>query len=365
MNKRFLAISNHGTMLGGGEYSFLDLLSQLPPPWNVLAVVPVEGELAAGLRKKGIQTQVIPLPSIRPWYTLNILSTLGAYFKFCRRYCPALIYTNGSRAALYGGLVGRMLSIPVIWHCRIANSDFLLDSLLTRLSTKIVANSQATARRFQPAFHEKLSIVYNGIDLDWIGSNEITRPELIQPDWRVILVVARVSRWKRHDLALSAFEDIAESDPDLHLFCLGAKDASDPEWWDNLQDRTRRSPFSHRIHWIGQVDDVRPWYRSANLLILVSENEPFGRVLVEAMACGVPVVATRTGGIPEIVRDGQDGLLVAPGRVEEIAETMLKLLNDDALREKTARSALDRANVFSLDAHVAKMKEVFEDTIIK
>jgi glycosyltransferase involved in cell wall biosynthesis len=100
-------------------------------------------------------------------------------------------------------------------------------------------------------------------------------------------------------------------------------------------------------------------------LILTSENEPFGRVLVEGMACGIPVVATRTGGIPEIVRDGQDGLLVAPNRVGEIAEAMLKLLDDDDLRQQTSRSALERAKLFSLDAHTTQMTQVFEGLIKK
>jgi glycosyltransferase involved in cell wall biosynthesis len=258
-----------------------------------------------------------------------------------------------------------MLNMPVIWHCRIADPDFLLDCALSRLSTKIVANSQATANRFRGHFQSKVKVVYNGVDFEWLRDNSVPRPALIGDEWRVILVVARVSTWKRHDLALSAFEHIAKSNPECHLVCLGAKDASNPEWWDHLQDRTRRSAFSHRIHWIGQVQDVRPWYRAASLLVVVSENEPFGRVLVEAMACGVPVLATRSGGIPEIVRDGQDGLLVAPGRVEEMAWTMLKLLNDDALRNEITRSALEQVNIFSLEAHVARMNELFQDTIKK
>ena len=363
--KLALAISNHGTMLGGGEHSFLDFLTHLSHPWNVLAVLPGEAELAKRFKQKGIKTKVIPLPSIRPWYALNILSTLRTYFNLCRRNRPVLIYANGSRAALYGGVIGRILHMPVIWHCRIADSDIYLDPFLIRLSSRIIANSHATANRFRRHSQAKVRVVYNGLDIEWLRDTSGPRPGLIHNKWRVILVVARVSRWKRHDLALSAFEQIAKSNPDCHLVCLGAKDASELEWWDNLQDRTRRSAFFNRIHWVGQVEDVRPWYRAADVMLLPSENEPFGRVLVEAMACGVPVVATRTGGIPEIVRDGQDGLLVAPGKVDEMTEAMLKLLNDDALRQETTRSALEQTKIFSLGAHVAKVIQVFEDTIKK
>ena len=79
LTKRFLAISNHGTMLGGGEYSYLDLLSHLSNEWFPIAVVPQEGELMVKLKKKSIETQVIPLPTIRPWFLYKILSCIKNY----------------------------------------------------------------------------------------------------------------------------------------------------------------------------------------------------------------------------------------------------------------------------------------------
>jgi len=98
-------------------------------------------------------------------------------------------------------------------------------------------------------------------------------------------------------------------------------------------------------------------------LVLVSENESFGRVIVEAMACGVPVIAARSGGIPEIIRHQQDGLLVAPGNVEELQAALTSLLRDQSIRERYAKSALGRAERFSLDSHVVKMVEIFENTL--
>jgi glycosyltransferase involved in cell wall biosynthesis len=326
-------------------------------------VVPKEGELADKLQKKTIETQVIPLPALRPWFFIKIISSLGKFFTICKFYRPALIYANGSRAAFYGGIVGRILSLPVVWHCRIADPDKYLDILLARLCNHIVVNSQATARRFGAHFQPKLTVIYNGLDLQWSKDNRIKKPAQIKDEWEVILVVARISKWKRHDLALSAFEKVAKSYPKAHLVCLGAKDRSEPEWWDNLQDMSYRSVFSDRIHWIGHVDDVRPWYRVAQVLVLPSINEPFGRVLVEAMSCGVPVIATNSGGVPEIVRHSQDGLLVAPEKDDAIAEALMEMLTDDALREGFGQSARERSESFSLDTHIAKMLYVFQDII--
>ncbi|MCJ7593761.1 MAG: glycosyltransferase family 4 protein, partial [Desulfobacterales bacterium] len=234
-----------------------------------------------------------------------------------------------------------------------------------RLSSRIIANSHVTARRFGLPLRERVKVVHNGLDLRWLSANQTVKPALIEPGWKVILVVARLSKWKRHDLVISAFERVAESAPELHLICIGAKDPLDEDWWVELQGRTRRSAFSNRIHWVGHVADVRPWYRAASMLVLPSQNEPFGRVLVEAMACGVPVIATQGGGVPEIVRHGKDGLLVGLGQADEMAKAILRVLRDDVLRADLTESARTRAKLFSLEAHIARMEQIFEETLKK
>ena len=97
------------------------------------------------------------------------------------------------------------------------------------------------------------------------------------------------------------------------------------------------------------------------MMVLPSINEPFGRVIVEAMACGVPVLATRSGGVPEIVNHGQEGLLVTPGKLEELTKAMEILLTDECLRKRLSKSGRQRAESFSLETHIAEMVQVFEE----
>ncbi|MFC1580659.1 glycosyltransferase family 4 protein [Thermodesulfobacteriota bacterium] len=359
MIKKLIAISNHGAILGGGEHSFLDLLSHLSDPWNVLAVVPEEGELAARLEKKDVKSRVISLPSIKPWYFLDILSSLKNYFNLCRRTNATLIYANGSRAAFYAGIVGRILKIPMIWHCRITARDPFLDFVLCGLSSCIIANSKATKMRFNSRIQRNVRVVYNGIDLHQFQVSNIPKPALVKPDWKVVLSVARASRWKKHDLLLSAFEIIAKAYQNAHLICLGSPDSLEPDWWRYLQDCSKKSDHSERIHWVGQVDDVRPWYRAADVMVLPSENEPFGRVLVEAMASGVPVVASGSGGIPEIIRHKRDGLLVYSGNKDEFAQAVINIFKNHHLRKKLILSGLERSKMFGIKAHTEGMIEVF------
>jgi glycosyltransferase involved in cell wall biosynthesis len=143
----------------------------------------------------------------------------------------------------------------------------------------------------------------------------------------------------------------------------GSPDAYDLAWCNHLQRLSDRSVFSDRIHWIGHVEDMRPWCRTASVLVMPAENESFGRVVVEAMACGVPVVAVRSGGVPEIVRDGLDGFLVPPGDIAGIAGAALKILKDADLRSQLSESALERAECFRVATYVQGVSCVFAEAL--
>ena len=254
-------------MVGGGEYSFLEIVSSLKDLWNIICLVPADGELAFRLKSRGLKTLIAPLPPIRPWSTIQIFKAVKNYLIFIRKYQPALLYANGSRAAFYAGIAGRLQRVPVIWHCRIMDRDPYLDPILCRLSQRIIANSEATARRFKSAFRRKTTLIYNGVDLEWLNSNPSEKPALIKNDWKVILVVAQVSKNKSHDLIISSFERIASSQKEAHLVCVGPQDTTDVKWGSYIQERSRQSAFSNRIHWVGQVSDPRPWYRSSKMLV--------------------------------------------------------------------------------------------------
>ena len=327
-------------------------------------MVPEHGKVAARIEAGGIGLRIIPLPPIRPWNVFRIIKSVSSHAHLAKEVDAQLIYANGSRAAFYGGLAARMSRRPLIWHCRIGERDIYLDPIITRLSDFIIANSNFTALRFKKELTTKVKVIHNGVDLEWLREEGVERPVSISKDWKLILMVARVSRGKHHDLAVAAFEQIASSDSAAHLVFVGAQDPMNSEWYRELQMISRRSAFRDRIHWIGHVEDVRSWYRAAYVLLLAAENEAFGRVLVEAMACGVPVVAVRSGGAPEIVRDGRDGLLVPKAEAVGIANAIMKIIKDNALRSRFSESARERAEYFQVTKYVQGVMRVFEETLI-
>jgi glycosyltransferase involved in cell wall biosynthesis len=362
LDNKILAISNHGDLVGGGEHSFLDLIANLTPIWKPIAVFPHQGELTQWCLQRNINHRIINLHQLKPQFFHKNLKSLIAFIRLIRHEKPNIIYANGSRAAFYGGLAGRLCSTPVVWHCRITEKDPYLDFILLHMNNRIIVNSQATAARFDLNFRSKIRVVHNGVDVIRLSEKTVPTPVMIDEKWKVILTVARVSRQKRHDLILSAFEAVAKRDPALHLVCIGAMDQFEMDWWRHLQKRSAQSLAADRIHWISQVDDVRPWYQAASVMVLASDNESFGRVIVEAMASGVPVIANRSGGIPEIIRNGQDGLLVTPGNYKEIENAITKIMDDELLRSYLVESARKRVKLFDLGRHIQKMIEIFEET---
>ena len=211
------------------------MVMNLNKGWTIIAVVPTGGQVRETLIGKDIPVRTIYLPPIRPWFLGDMVICIEKIRNLCLSSEAALVYCNGSRAAFYGGLAGRFCRIPAVWHCRVADMDPLLDPILVRLCSHIIANSQATAKRFARHDKDQVTVVYNGFDIDWLQQKSVDRPVSVEPDWRVIIIVSRVSRWKHHDIALAAFEKIARSDEKTHLFCVGAKDPNDIDWLEYLQ----------------------------------------------------------------------------------------------------------------------------------
>lgn len=348
-------------MLGGGERSYLDLISRLPADFQVTASLPAEGVLSTKVREFGIETILVPLPPIDPFHPGKMAHSIRLLVGACRTRQTDIIYANGSRAAFYGGVAGRLSGVPLVWHCRISEPDLRLDFILKRLASRIIANSRATASRFGAGFQKKITLVYNGFDLKWLRAPDVTPPRLIKKDWKPILVVARVSKSKKHDVILSAFELIAPRERDAHLILVGEKDPCEARWWDALLEKTKRSSFRERIHWIGAVDDVRPWYKAASIMVLPSVNEAFGRVVVEAMACGVAVIAFRSGGIPEIITHMRNGILVPEMDAGAFAQAIGQIINDQQLRHSLSDEAKRRADFFTIEKTVENISSVFDE----
>ncbi|MFQ5830307.1 MAG: glycosyltransferase family 4 protein [Candidatus Methylomirabilia bacterium] len=354
-----LVLSNHGEIVGGGEVSLLALLKGLDRSrWATVVVVPSEGAVAVGCRALGLPTHVIPLPSLRRPGPATLRS-LVALHRLVKGSGSTLLHANGSRAMLYAGLTGRLARRPVIWHARVADPDHLLDRLLASLAHAVIVNSNAVRRRFSWAPADKVHCIYNGVDLAPFSprpSSPGLRASLGLPQGvRVAGSIGRFVAYKGYHHLLEAAAMVREKFPDLHWVLVG-----EGKLRGDLERQCRRFGLERTVRLTGWQERIPEHLALFDLFVLPSLGEHFGRVILEAMAMEKAVVATDAGGVPEIVLDGETGILVPPADPAAMAAAVISLIEDPAKAARLGEAGRRRvASEFTLARHVDAVDRLY------
>jgi glycosyltransferase involved in cell wall biosynthesis len=352
-----LLVANFADRRGGGEESLLTLARGLDRRrYAPCALVPGEGEIAAALRGLDIPVALLPMPQVRPWTLPAVLGGLRRLRALLATWRPRLIHAHGSRGALYAGLVARASRIPVIWHVRIADRDPVLDRGLVGLAARVIVISRAVAARFDGCRHAgKIRVVYNGVDPeDWAPGVAVA-----PASGRVVLLAGRLCRDKGQRTLVRASRAVLAEVPDARFVLLGADTDGEAE---RLRGLSRQLGVDHAVELRPWIADPRPAFRASDVITLPSRSEGFGRVLVEAACLGKPVVASRVGGIPEVVVDRHTGLLVPAEDPRALASALITLLRDADLRRTLGSAARERALTrFTAQAHVGGVQAVYDE----
>lgn len=358
-----LIVSNHGEIVGGGEISLLQLLEGLDRrQWRPVVVVPADGPVADRCRALQVPTHVVPLPGLRR-VRGGVVRAVLTLKRLARETDACLFHANGSRAMVYAGLAGLLVRRPVLWHVRVADRDPLLDPLLAPLASRIVVISRAVASRFRGAAARRVRCVYNGVDLERFSPRS-PRPGLrealgVSGEGPVIASAGRFVAYKGYDHLIEAARLLNARRPDVEWVIAGDGELRAP-----LEARCRNTGLTHQVHFLGWRDDLPDVFALADLFVSPAIGEHFGRVLIEAMAMGKPVVATASGGVPEIVVHGETGLLVQPADPAALAEAVHTLLADPGLRRRLGGAARARVEAeFSLTRHVEAIGAVYRECV--
>ncbi|MEA1926999.1 MAG: glycosyltransferase [Candidatus Auribacterota bacterium] len=383
--KRILFLNPAG-YIGGAEKSLIDLVTGLPRDRFRPLVVPLgPGPLAWELNRRGIKTREILLPP--PLLRLsrgtgkNCLTTIAGLpfrifpvlihlLRLIRRESVDLIQTNGLKAHLLGCLLTILSRRPLVWHFRdypAANGYSRLFRGLGRVfPAGIIANSRAVKERLGNL--DKIKVIYNGIDTTLFQPAEkinSLREELgLNQNDMVIGTIGHFAPLKGYDDLIIAMPLILESVPETRLLIVG--EAIYPAYRDyqeKLRELIVRLDLFDKVIFAGQRDDLPAVLNTLDIFVLPSWSEGFGRANLEAMAAGKPVISTRVGGIPEVVLDGETGILVEPYDPDAIARAIIKLALDKDLKTRMGREGIERAQLFSLDKMVNRVVD-FYDTLI-
>jgi glycosyltransferase involved in cell wall biosynthesis len=254
---------------------------------------------------------------------------------------------------IWGRLLGRLAGAPLI----VGNLRGLVprrqyERWLWPLADHLLCNAAAlktlvTEQCGLPG--DRVTVIPNGVDTDFFQP----APSFHEVPLRA-LAVARLVPDKDHPTLIRAFQMVAANQLQAELWLVGEgpREAA-------IRKMVRQAQLEKRVHFLPGQLDLRPLLALASFLVLSSSREAFPNVVLEAMAAGLPVVATRVGGLPEMVAQGETGLLVPPGDPPALAAAMSRVLADADLRRKLGRAGRMRVEQeFSLEAMVSRTAEV-------
>lgn len=327
----------------------------------------------------GVGVVTIPglLRRIAPLYDLlSFLKVLG----IIRREKPKIVHTHTSKAGFLGRLAAFMAKTPVIVHTphghifyeyfgRVTTCIFvLIERLLAKITDKIITLTNREGLdhvRFKIAPPEKFVTIHSGVDIQKfitakLGGDSLKRSFGMGAESLVVGTVGRLVPVKGHKYLIEAAPKILKEVPGVKFVLVG-----DGYLRPKLERLTYTLNVQDAFLFLDWRSDIPEIMRMFDLFALPSLNEGMGKVLVEAMAAGKPIVASNAGGIPDLVMDGDNGLLVPPKNSDQLAEAIIKLLKDDKRRTEMGNRGEAMVKRYSVESMVKKIDALYMELLTK
>lgn len=372
-----IAIAFEFPTLSGGEQSMLAvvdrLLSATPHgDFQFVAIAPERGRLADALASRGMHHIPLELRDAagarlpRDVVCRNLISAVI-------QAAPDLLHANSLSMGRLTGAIAGDLPVPCAAHLRdILGLSRAAVADLNR-NRRLVAVSHATKdfHAAQGLAAERTSVIYNGLDCERFAPRPSTawlKAELQLPrDSFLAATIGQIGLRKGQDVLAAAAAVVGHQAPNLHFLLVGERLSSKAEslaFERDLADRFRAAGLADRLHRLGYRADVDRLLNEIDLLVHPAHQEPLGRVLLEAAAAGVPIVATAVGGTPEIVEDGVSARLIPPNDPAALAAAILELHSRPALRQEFARAARHRVeSMFSIERAAAELAALWRTVV--
>ena len=358
---------HHVKQISGAENSLLLLFRNLDRSQIVpMFAGPAVGPFPDALIKENIPVFPIPFGRLRNLSALaRSVRSLG---KLIRDRDIDLIHSNGPQTNVCAGIAGRLTNRPVVWHTRnlLERGMWDVDRTAAGLASRIICNSEAIRNRFRGSKAWKKTVtILNAVDTREFSlqvNREDFRHEMeLPPGVPAIGIVGRIGTGKGHEYFLDAAIKLLHTGTTAQFLIVGAPLFAEDAWRvDVLRRRVQEAHYEECIRFTGLRRDMPQVMRGLDVLVLASDAEPCGRVLFEAMASGTAIVATNSGGTPEIVRHGQEGLLVPPRDSEALACAIGRLVTDPQLQASLGRNGVLRAQrEFTVERYVAHTLDVY------
>jgi glycosyltransferase involved in cell wall biosynthesis len=363
----------HGVeAIGGAERDLISVLKTLDRhKWEPHVVCPGTGPFREQLQTIAVPTHALSLPPWRkPLAVFQRRSAVGRLEILVNQLDPAMVHVNDIWWVPHTvrAVASRTSNpVPIVAHVR----QEIEPAKVRRYELDRVEAVIAISRQIEESLiaggvsARKVRTLYSGIDLSkrpLTHDGQAIRQMIGLPNGAVLLgTVANLFPRKGYEVMLRALPAIVRAIPTVHYVIVGSDDHN---YADRLKRLAHELKIADRVHIVGFQDPVQPFLAALDLYVHPALMEGFGIAVVEAMAMGKAVVATTTGGLPEVVAQGETGLLVPPGDAESLAAAVVSLLEDRARREQMGICGRARAQErFSLGASVAHMEQLYGEVL--
>ncbi len=312
-----------------------------------------------------------PHTILNPAGKLSRLKLLRGLRRFVQQEHIQLIHTHCETSYEYGGLVGKLLNIPVIGTYHRSRLDCYQPSWRTRLRNLGLSHKVAVSHNRSQLLSEQLglsdqelTVIHNGIDLSRYNPDDSKQRSALREtlnlssDAALVLSIGHLGEIKGHDFTLQAFPTVLQQHPNARLAIAGTGTQSDEQ---RLRQLMRQLNLSKHVTLLGQVEHSEHWFQACDIFVQPSLEEAFGLVFAEAGAMAKPTIATRVGGIPEIIQDQTTGILVPPKDPQAIAEQLSRLISSPETARQLGLAARDYiVSRFDIKQTAAKYKALYQ-----
>ncbi len=353
---------SHGAALGGSPISCYNLMSRLNrEEFTPVFVSREQGPILERVRAAGI-----------PYYVVSKKGVLGLGYIFqflgiIKREKIKLMHLNTLTSYYkYPALAAKLCRLPIVWFVREnpeSKRGKRLFPWICRLADVIVPVSYDTRDKMFPQGAPRVKVVHNGIDLDEFRpqTNDFLRQRFhIPPELKLLGTVTSLEERKGVEYLLRAVPMIKRQFPDFRLIVIGEDRSRSKGYLHKMEQIIQEENISQEVILSGALEDIPAAMNSLDIFVLPTLWEGLARTILEAMACGKPVVATHAGGNPEQVENGVNGLLVSPKSPSALAEAIIKLLKNDAQNLQMGQAGRLKAEAeFSLGKNVGEMERIY------
>lgn len=346
-----IVVVTTSAVAGGAERALLGLIRRLPDDIEPTVALLQDGDLAGWLLEQ--ECPVVVLEAGRTRHLHRTVQVVAKLRGLAKRLGAGVVLSSQSKSHVYGGLAAELVGTPAVWWQHGIPHRSRIESVAGLVpSTAIVCGSSAAEdaqRRLTP--RRRVVRIAPGIDVDALarrrGDGRRVRTALGWADERIVGIIGRLEQSKGQETFIRAAARVGHGRPDVRFLVVGGAILGwEGSYPDDLRALAQQLGLADRIHFAGHQEDVAPWFDACDVVVHAAYDEPFGLVLLEAMALEKPIVASDSGGPRDIVEREVSGLLVPPADPGILAAAIERLLSDAALATRLRAGAALRARSF-------------------